>query len=99
MLISPLLLGLVNVGGVGPSLSYVQDKVLLPPVLSFPAKSEKVSACIFAVTVPFQLMLLFTVHTATVFDFTTNDPIVQFVTFKSFLSTHCTGSLNVHVTV
>ena len=44
-------------------------------------------------------MLLFTVHTYTVFDTLVKLTILPFVIVKSLLSTHVTTSLNVHVTV
>ena len=83
---------------VGHALSYVHV-TLLAAVFPFHASSVTLSAANHTVTVPFPLVFAFTVHTATVLDTTLKLWIVPFVTLKSLCSTHCTASLNVHVTV
>ena len=83
---------------VGHALSYVHV-TLLAAVFPFHASSVTLSAANHTVTVPFPLVFAFTVHTATVLDTTLKLWIVPFVTLKSPCSTHCTASLNVHVTV
>ena len=84
---------------VGHALSYVHVTSLLAVAFVFHARSLNFPAPILAFAVPFHVVFAFTVHTATVFDTTLKLWIVPFVTLKSLCSTHCTASLNVHVTV
>ena len=84
---------------IGPSLSYVHVISLLAVTFVFHARSLNFPTSILTFAVPFHVVFAFTVHTATVFDTTLKLWIVAFVTLKSLCSTHCTASLNVHVTV
>ena len=65
----PLSDGVLNVGALGPALSYVHV-LFVAAVLLFHARSVTFHAGNATVTVPFHVVLLFTVHTATVLDTT-----------------------------
>ena len=68
-------------------------------MLLFHAKSVALFAAILTVVVPFQLVLLFTVHTYTVLLTAVKLCILQLLILKSACSTPFIASLNVHVTV